>query len=79
MGSNKQKTAVEWLETQIRDLIPNDIGSQLKFKNKIKQAKEMEKEQKRKDFTDGYMHGDYPLNHSVIDKWYEKTYGGEEQ
>jgi len=40
------------------------------------QAKEMEKEQKRKDFVDGYTHGDFPLNHSVIDKWYEKTYGG---
>jgi len=39
----------------------------------------MEKEQKRKDFVDGYTHGDSPLNHSVIDKWYEKTYAGGEQ
>ena len=36
-------TAVQWLEKEIKDLIPNDIGSQLKFKNKVKQAKEMEK------------------------------------
>ena len=39
------KTAVSWLEESIKDLIPNDIGSQLKFKNKIQQAKEMEKQQ----------------------------------
>ena len=42
----------------------------------LQQAKEMEKEQKRKDFTDGYMHGSEPLNHDVIDKWYNETYGG---
>lgn len=34
----------------------------------------MEKEQKREDFTDGYMHGNEPLNHDVIDKWYNETY-----
>jgi hypothetical protein len=42
----EKKTAVEWFENSIKDLIPNDIGSQLKFKNKIEQAKEMENEQK---------------------------------
>ena len=44
MNNETNQTPVEWLETQIQDLIPNDIGSQLKFKNKIKQAKEMDKE-----------------------------------
>jgi hypothetical protein len=40
------------------------------------ELKELENEQKRKDFTDGYMHGNKPLNHDVIDKWYNETYGG---
>lgn len=40
-----KQTSVEWLEKQIQDLIPNDIGSQLKFKNKVTKAKEMEKQQ----------------------------------
>jgi hypothetical protein len=40
-----KQTAVEWLLKEITDLIPNDIGSQLKFKNKIEQAKELEKQQ----------------------------------
>ena len=40
-----QQTSVEWLDNAIKDLIPNDIGSQLKYKNKIEQAKEMEKQQ----------------------------------
>ncbi len=65
---SEQQTAVEWLAEQM--LYPE-------FANPyIEQAKEMEKEQKRKDFTDGYMHGNEPLNHNVIDKWYNKTYGG---
>jgi hypothetical protein len=40
-----KQTAVEWLESRITVLIPDDIGSQLMYKNSIKQAKEMEKEQ----------------------------------
>jgi hypothetical protein len=42
----------------------------------IEKSMKVESEQKRKDFTDGYMHGSEPLNHEVIDKWYEQTYGG---
>jgi hypothetical protein len=76
--SNKQQTAVEWLETQIRDLIPNDIGSQLKFKNKIKQAKEMDKEQKINDFKHAqFLHaiGD----ETRAEQYYYEIYGGGEQ
>jgi hypothetical protein len=77
--NNKQQTSVEWLETQIQDLIPNDIGSQLKFKNKIKQAKEMEKERIINANRDGV--------DMVVDKkdfisgeqYYEQTYGGGQQ
>ena len=48
------KTAVEWLVEEIKDLIPNDIGSQLKFKNKVKKAKAMEKEQIIETWHNGY-------------------------
>lgn len=40
-----KQTAVEWLESRISILIPEDIGSQLMFKSNIAKAKEMEKEQ----------------------------------
>ena len=43
----KQKSPVEWLESRITTLIPDDIGSQLMFKNNIKKAKEMEENQKK--------------------------------
>jgi hypothetical protein len=69
-----KQTAVEWLACEIGGL---DTGvSYHYFAKKVEEAKEMERQQKRKDFTDGYMHGDKPLNHDVIDKWYNETYGG---
>jgi hypothetical protein len=43
----KQKSPVEWLESRITVLIPDDIGSQLMFKNNIKKAKEMEENQQK--------------------------------
>jgi hypothetical protein len=43
----KQKSPVEWLESRITTLIPDDIGSQLMFKNNIKKAKEMEENQQK--------------------------------
>jgi hypothetical protein len=49
MSNNKQQTAVEWLAEQM--LYPE-------FANPyIEQAKEMEKEQKLKDFQEGYDNG----------------------
>jgi hypothetical protein len=42
----EKQTAVEWLESRITVLVPDDIGSQLMYKNSIKKAKEVEKEQK---------------------------------
>jgi hypothetical protein len=44
---HKQKSPVEWLESRITTLIPDDIGSQLMFKNNIKKAKEMEENQQK--------------------------------
>ena len=84
MSNNKQQTTVEWLETQIRDLIPNDIGSQLKFKNKIKQAKEMER-QRMINFTEDWYFNGFPLDggggdvEETIEQYYNETYGGGEQ
>lgn len=40
-----KQTALEWLESRISILIPEDIGSQLMFKSNIAKAKEMEKQQ----------------------------------
>ena len=71
------KTAVEELAIALYE------GGYLKgngdeIQELVDKAKEMEKEQKHRDFTDGYMHGSErePLNHDVIDKWYNETYGG---
>jgi hypothetical protein len=74
MKNNKQQTAVQ----QFWDKIALKLSFEQidEFVPLFYQAKEMEKEQKRKDFTDGYMHGNEPLNHDVIDKWYNETYGG---
>ena len=73
----KNKTSVEWLEQQIIDLIPNDIGSQLKFKNKIIKAKQMEKEQHDLTFARGSMTGYANANgyESVdFEQYYSETY-----
>jgi poly(3-hydroxyalkanoate) synthetase len=73
--SNNKQTAVEQFAIALYE---NGFlqGNGDEIQELLEQAKEMEKEQKRKDFTDGYMHGNEPLNHDVIDKWYNETYGG---
>ena len=53
MSNNKQLTPVEWLESRITTLIPDDIGSQLMYKNNIKKAKEMEKERELNAYANG--------------------------
>lgn len=80
MKNNKQQTPVEYLENQIQDLIPNDIGSQLKFKNKIKQAKVMEKEQAIKLYYEYELY--VMMNESDVmtfGQFYKQTFGGGEQ
>jgi predicted nucleic acid-binding Zn-ribbon protein len=82
---SKQQTALEWYDNEIGKLLDQFLMGNIEFyefqnqRFKLEQqAKEMEKEQKHRDFTDGYMHGSErePLNHDVIDKWYNETYGG---
>ena len=47
-------TSIEWLESRIKGLIPEDIGSQLMFKSNIAKAKEMHKE----EIIDAFWNGD---------------------
>jgi hypothetical protein len=70
-----EDTAVGWLEEEIKDLIPNDIGSQLKFKNKIEQAKEMEKQQII-DFAIwfNYTNTEYLSYKQIIEQYYNETF-----
>jgi hypothetical protein len=49
------------------------------MKEILEQAKEMDKEQKIRDFTDGYLYRGEQLCPWLIDKWYNETYGGGEQ
>jgi hypothetical protein len=46
--SNKKETPVSWLKHSIEDLIANDIGSQVKFKNKVIHALAMESKKQQK-------------------------------
>jgi hypothetical protein len=81
----KQKSPVEWLESRITVLIPDDIGSQLMYKNNIKKAKEMEKEKTVKLYTDYENYLEEVFKHqcggqSVVlsfEEYYNKTYGDE--
>ena len=82
--SNKQKTPVEWLESRITVLIPDDIGSQLMYKNNLKKAKEMQKQITIKLYNDYENYLEEAFKHqnggqAVIlsfEEFYEQTYGG---
>jgi hypothetical protein len=84
MTNNKQKTPVEWLESRITALIPNDIGSQLMYKNNIKKAKEMQKQITIKLYNDYENYLEEAFKHqnggqAVIlsfQEFYEQNYGG---
>lgn len=73
MYNMKKQTAVEWLIEQW-PILESQLPPQL-----INQTKAMEKEQTIHDFLHGYKHGNEPMNHDVIDKWYDKTYGGQDE
>lgn len=85
MSNEKQQTAVDSIKTTFfhyaepYPYFSEDdkwVITKQELFELLEKAKEMEKEQKRRDFADGYMHGNEPLNHAVIDKWYNETYGG---
>jgi hypothetical protein len=73
--SNKQQTAVEWLEKQTR----KPEWHSLKRGDIFEQAKEMEKERIETAYNKGTVHGiDYPESTLPIsgEQYYNKTYGG---
>jgi len=73
--SNKQQTAVEWLEK-----ICNDRGYFL-MSEYFEQAKEIEKEQIKDAFGVGCQVESTRLigYHKMSEQYYEQTYGGGEQ
>ena len=88
MTNNKKQTAVEWLVEQFKEYDFADVKDTENYiikmqsfvlTEKLDKAKEMEKEQKIRDFTDGYLYRGEQLRPWLIDKWYEQTYGGGEQ
>jgi hypothetical protein len=71
--SNDKQTAVDWLLDRIEDV---DLTEKL-WENIKHQAKEMEKEQIKNAWYDGYLYeGRMPDNECVADTYYKKTYGG---
>ena len=82
MTSIKQQTSVEWLESRITVLIPNDIGSQLMYKNNINKAKEMDKDrmiQFAKQCLDKALDLDVRTAYSQVEQYYNNTYGKDKE
>ena len=72
-----KQTAVEWLESRITALIPNDIGSQLMYKNNIKKAKQMEKEQMKDVYLTHCVKAERlrKIFEQQFEQYYNETYG----
>jgi hypothetical protein len=68
MTNNKQQTAVEWLIDKHFGGMENCTPD---FRNHIKQAKEMEKEQIEKAYDDAIMKG----RQEDGEQYYNETYG----
>jgi hypothetical protein len=67
-------TSIEWLESRIMGLIPEDIGSQLMFKSNIAKAKEMHKA----EIEEAFKHGKLPLLFGQVqtaEQYYKETFG----
>jgi hypothetical protein len=79
MTNNKQQTAVEWYDNQLRKVFSNTTeASNFSHEELLKQAKEMEKERIENAFNSGYNNGG--LDTCLTPKqYYEQTYGGGEQ
>ena len=79
MTNNKQQTAVEWYDNQLRKVFSNTTeASNFSHEELLKQAKEMEKERIENAFNSGYNNGG--LDTCLTPKqYYNQTYGGGEQ
>jgi uncharacterized protein YoaH (UPF0181 family) len=72
--SNKQQTAVEWLEQEM-------LKGNLSLKEILIQAKEMDREQKKHAYDWGETNGADECNgdgatHENFEQYYQETYGG---
>jgi hypothetical protein len=72
-----KQTAVEWLEEQIKDIFYVAEASEMtkKFKSIYEQAKQMEKEQMK----EAHLIADHHPRGYEFDKWYNETYGGQDE
>jgi len=81
MTNNKQQTAVEWYDNQLRKVFNNTTeASNFSHEELLQQAKEMEKERIETAYNKGTVHGiDYPESTLPItgEQYYQQTYGGE--
>jgi hypothetical protein len=78
MTSNKQQTAVEWYAIEMAEYLRSMYGDGIINIDILKQAKEMDKEQKINDFKHAqFLHaiGD----ETRAEQYYYETYGGGEQ
>jgi hypothetical protein len=71
----RKQTAVKTIFEKFNLMSDADFKSWML--NNHDELERMEKEQTTYDFLHGYKHGNEPMNHDVIDKWYDKTYGGD--
>jgi hypothetical protein len=74
MTNNKQQTAVDWLENQLKDYIGGI------FTDTFEQAKEMEKDQINDAYFQGFEDNVWDsLDDNFNLEYYNETYGGGEQ
>jgi hypothetical protein len=77
MTNNKQQTAMEWLEMEVKKF--NTVITKEYILLLCQQAKEMEKERIETAYNKGTVHGiDYPESTLPIngEQYYNETYGG---
>jgi hypothetical protein len=78
MTNNKQQTAVEWYDNQLRKVFSNTTeASNFSHEELLKQAKEMEKRQIVDAWGNGFDEDDRATSNPF--KYYNETYGGGEQ
>jgi hypothetical protein len=77
MNDNKQQTAVEWYDNQLRKVFSNTTeASNFSHEELLQQAKEMEKEQ----IEDAYSLSRCEWNKIISSsEYYNETYGGDKQ
>jgi hypothetical protein len=76
--SNKQQTAVEWYDNQLRKVFSNTTqASNFSHEELLQQAKEMEKQKTINDFVAGNKLEFYDgTEKECAEQYYEQTYGG---